>query len=361
MKVNQQYINQLNAASDDLKMQWLHRYAVNQLNEEEKNAFEWYVNQGDDVALKVAMEGLQWGESNEESLIMLKKKVQSKTLEKQSSTSLLLRIAAVGLLLVSVGLGVFYYQKTIDSQEFLVDSPEIDKKKEINSVVENIYMPPIEHHNENKISETPKINDQLFPLEGNAEAASTTKDEDFLYESDERTDEVKKVNAAATRKIDLDKDITPDANTLSEKNIVLNQNGASEMSAVELKEQHNGINLTREKATAASPALTISGSTIFFKSAEFRGGTEEMNRFIKKEQKKCLDDEDVKNAAGKTVQLRVMIKKDGKVQFLKITKSLNPACDQEAIRIVKKMPKWIPANASGKQVEEEQELQITFE
>lgn len=40
----------------------------------------------------------------------------------------------------------------------------------------------------------------------------------------------------------------------------------------------------------------------------------------------------------------------GKVDLVKVDKSLNPACDQEALRLVKQMPKWVPAKQMGKPI-----------
>jgi len=45
------------------------------------------------------------------------------------------------------------------------------------------------------------------------------------------------------------------------------------------------------------------------------------------------------------------IGKDGTIKEVEITKSVDPALDAEAIRVIKKMPKWEPAQLAGKAVE----------
>lgn len=41
---------------------------------------------------------------------------------------------------------------------------------------------------------------------------------------------------------------------------------------------------------------------------------------------------------------------NGRVDLVKLDKSLNPACDQEALRLVKQMPKWVPAKQMGRAI-----------
>jgi len=50
------------------------------------------------------------------------------------------------------------------------------------------------------------------------------------------------------------------------------------------------------------------------------------------------------------VILRFVVTSDGSVEDVKVTKSLEPNCDREAIRVVKKMPKWIPGKQNGNPV-----------
>jgi protein TonB len=60
------------------------------------------------------------------------------------------------------------------------------------------------------------------------------------------------------------------------------------------------------------------------------------------------------------VTLRFVVKPDGTVDDVKIQKSLDPNCDKEAQRVVKKMPKWIPGRQNGNPVYVYYSLPITF-
>jgi len=53
------------------------------------------------------------------------------------------------------------------------------------------------------------------------------------------------------------------------------------------------------------------------------------------------------NGIQGTVIVRFRVEKDGSVSNIQIVRSLDPACDKEAIRIVKSLPKFIPAKQNG--------------
>ncbi|GHV29511.1 hypothetical protein FACS1894177_00520 [Bacteroidia bacterium] len=62
---------------------------------------------------------------------------------------------------------------------------------------------------------------------------------------------------------------------------------------------------------------------------------------------------------GKVV-VRFIIRSDGSVDDVQIVKSLDPACDEEALRVIKMMPKWNPGKENGKAVSVYYNLPVTF-
>ena len=60
------------------------------------------------------------------------------------------------------------------------------------------------------------------------------------------------------------------------------------------------------------------------------------------------------------VALRFVVKPDGSVDNIEIVKGLDPSCDQEAVRVVKKMPKWIPGRQNGNAVSVYYSLSVSF-
>jgi TonB family protein len=61
------------------------------------------------------------------------------------------------------------------------------------------------------------------------------------------------------------------------------------------------------------------------------------------------------------VFVRFMVKKNGELTRIYLVKGISDACNQEAIRVVKKMPNWIPATQEGEGVNSWHTLPIYFE
>jgi periplasmic protein TonB len=68
----------------------------------------------------------------------------------------------------------------------------------------------------------------------------------------------------------------------------------------------------------------------------------------------------VDNGIQGKVFLRFVVEKDGSLTNIEVIRSLEKDCDNEAIRVVKLMPKWIPADHHGKKVRVRFVLPITF-
>ena len=66
-----------------------------------------------------------------------------------------------------------------------------------------------------------------------------------------------------------------------------------------------------------------------------------------------------RNIQGR-VSLRFVVRPDGSVDGVEVVKGLDPSCDKEAVRAVKKMPKWIPGKQNGTAVAVYYSLPITF-
>ena len=60
------------------------------------------------------------------------------------------------------------------------------------------------------------------------------------------------------------------------------------------------------------------------------------------------------------VVLRFVVKPDGSIDEVQVVKSLDPSCDKEAQRAVKKMPKWIPGKQNGNPVYVYYSLPVLF-
>ena len=84
------------------------------------------------------------------------------------------------------------------------------------------------------------------------------------------------------------------------------------------------------------------------KRATFPGGNNKAIAFIKENLKYPED------AANYGIQGRVIVKfvveEDGSISDIKVARGIHPSLDAEAVRVVKLMPKWQPAERGGKPV-----------
>ncbi len=87
----------------------------------------------------------------------------------------------------------------------------------------------------------------------------------------------------------------------------------------------------------------------------FPGGQTALEAYLK-ENVQMPDEECV---VGRVI-VSFSIGKDGSISDAKVVKSLSPACDKEALRVVKAMPKWHPGKQLGKVVITKYSLPVTF-
>ena len=66
------------------------------------------------------------------------------------------------------------------------------------------------------------------------------------------------------------------------------------------------------------------------------------------------------NKISGTVQVEFIVNEDGSISNTKIVKGIKGGCDEEALRVVKKMPKWKPGKQNGKFVRVYYTVPITF-
>lgn len=66
------------------------------------------------------------------------------------------------------------------------------------------------------------------------------------------------------------------------------------------------------------------------------------------------------NGVQGRVIVQGIIEKDGSISDVKISRSVDPSLDREALRVVKAMPKWTPAKLKGKPVRTKCSIPIVF-
>lgn len=93
-------------------------------------------------------------------------------------------------------------------------------------------------------------------------------------------------------------------------------------------------------------------------SPEFPGGNMKLMEFLAKNIRYPM------SAMEKGIQGQVIVKfvvgKDGSIEEPKVVRSVDPACDKEALRVIKAMPKWKPGKQDGKPVRVEFTMPVNF-
>ena len=92
--------------------------------------------------------------------------------------------------------------------------------------------------------------------------------------------------------------------------------------------------------------------------AEFPGGINNARQFLANNIQ--YPDEAVENGVNGTVQVKFTVELDGSISNIQIVRKLGYGCDEEVIRVLKRMPKWSPAKLNGKNVRSYFTMPISF-
>lgn len=93
-------------------------------------------------------------------------------------------------------------------------------------------------------------------------------------------------------------------------------------------------------------------------AAEPRGGMLYLGTFLQTNLRKPIEAE--ANGIGGRVILSAIVEPNGRVSDVKVTKSLRPDCDQEAVRVFSLFGAWQPAYKGGKVVRQFVNIPVTF-
>ena len=90
----------------------------------------------------------------------------------------------------------------------------------------------------------------------------------------------------------------------------------------------------------------------------FPGGEQELMNFLMKNMKYPKEATD-KGIEGRVI-VQFVVDKDGSVVEPKVVKSVSPELDQEALRVIKMMPKWQPGKQNGEVVRVKYHIPVSF-
>jgi protein TonB len=90
----------------------------------------------------------------------------------------------------------------------------------------------------------------------------------------------------------------------------------------------------------------------------FPGGEKALFEFIQREMR--YPREAVQNEVQGTVYVRFVVDTDGSLSQATVVRGIGFGCDEEALRIVRKMPAWIPGILNGQAVPVYSSLAVDF-
>lgn len=97
-----------------------------------------------------------------------------------------------------------------------------------------------------------------------------------------------------------------------------------------------------------------------FSQAQFPGGLKIFYKNYLTKEMKYPKEAILKNISGK-VYISFVVEKNGEISNIKIEKSVHKSIDQEALRVIKKMPNWIPGKAHNRTVRSRMKIPISFQ
>ena len=108
-----------------------------------------------------------------------------------------------------------------------------------------------------------------------------------------------------------------------------------------------------------APEPDVYNSYAVSQQPEFPDGLEAMYKFLKKNLNYTSMAKE--NRISGTVFIQFVISKEGKIENAIVVRGIGGGLDQEALRVVKKMPTWKPGKHNGKAVAVNFTLPIKFE
>lgn len=130
------------------------------------------------------------------------------------------------------------------------------------------------------------------------------------------------------------------------------------------KDKTKGKSSKQNKTVIVQPAIRIDSTEsknifgVAEEMASFPGGKAALMQYIK--DNLCYPKEYLEGAATGRVVIVFTVNEDGSLSDITVMKNLTPAFDEEAIRVVKSMPKWKPAKLNGKAVKSKYIIPVNF-
>ena len=113
-----------------------------------------------------------------------------------------------------------------------------------------------------------------------------------------------------------------------------------------------------KKLALAIAALFVGAASYAADKPQYPGGQAALDEYISTNLK--YPQAALENGIEGVVDVAFLVKTDGSIGAIKIVRMVDPDLETEAIRLVKGMPAWIPADKNGSPVDAQTQVEIDF-
>lgn len=117
-------------------------------------------------------------------------------------------------------------------------------------------------------------------------------------------------------------------------------------------------NTTEEQSVSHEQSDEDAVYSVVEKMPEFPGGQAALFKYLSENVEYPLIAKE--NGIQGRVMCEFIVDKDGSITEVKVTRSVDPSLDREAVRVIKSMPKWNPGKQKGKPVRVKYTMPINF-
>lgn len=113
-----------------------------------------------------------------------------------------------------------------------------------------------------------------------------------------------------------------------------------------------------KKIMLAMAGLLLSGVAYAASEPQYPGGKEALDNYLSSNLK--YPQSAIDNGIEGVVDVAFIVKTDGSIGSIKIVRMVDPDLESEAIRLVKGMPAWIPADKNGQPIDAQTQVEVNF-
>ena len=155
-------------------------------------------------------------------------------------------------------------------------------------------------------------------------------------------------------------ELPPTQEELAESKAVI---GSENVEGAEIEMPPVDPDLANTKPAIEAPVHVEKAEETIFTAVEsmpeYKGGIRALGEYLNKNLK--FPSQAQRAGVGGKVFVSFVVTGDGSISQLSVAKGIGFGCDEEAMRVVSKMPKWIPGKQSGRPVSVRFTLPITFQ